>query len=287
MAMTSWLQGVKGSLDRNGGASRPRPHRRAVTRRRSCRPRLEALDDRTLLSTFTVLNLNDSGIGSLRAAIAASNADTGANTIAFAKGLKGTIALTSGELSITNSVTINGPGANELSVSGQSVSRVFEIGAGLNVTIGGLTVSHGHAPDQGGGILNDGSNLTLSGDDLSQNVAFESTTTIALGGALQSLGGISTGLERMPDRRRPGAAGDGRVGGRGRSAGGGISARCRQGHQVSGKNISSGTWPGGGAPEQPRSVPAVGAIDLLVALVGSPAARSVARTRPNRRCRQR
>jgi len=41
---------------------------RGVERRR-VRPRLEALEDRTLPSTFTVLNTNDSGPGSLRDAI--------------------------------------------------------------------------------------------------------------------------------------------------------------------------------------------------------------------------
>ncbi len=56
-------------------------------------PQLLRLEDRTLPSTFTVMNLNDSGPGSLRAAIA-----SGDDTIAFAKGLHGTITLTSGEL---------------------------------------------------------------------------------------------------------------------------------------------------------------------------------------------
>ena len=74
--------------------------------------------------------------------------------------------MTSGELLINANVTINGPGANRLSVSGNNSSRVFEIATGLNVAINGLTITHGSAPDQGGGVLNDGSNLTLSGDVL-------------------------------------------------------------------------------------------------------------------------
>ena len=114
------------------------------------------------------------------------------DTIAFARGLHGTITLTSGELLVADSVTINGPGANQLSVSGNNASRVFEVAAGQNVTISGLTITHGSAPDQGGGILNDGSNLTLSGVDLSQNVAFESGTSGAQGGGLQSLDGTLT-----------------------------------------------------------------------------------------------
>jgi hypothetical protein len=147
-------------------------------------PRLTLLEDRTLPSTFTVLNLNDSGPGSLRAGIASGDA-----TIAFATGLHGTITLMSGELEIMNSVTITGPGANQLAVSGNHASRVFETAAGIDVAISGLTITHGYALDQGGGILNDGANLTLTGDLLSGNVAVESATHSASGGAVQSLGG--------------------------------------------------------------------------------------------------
>jgi hypothetical protein len=86
----------------------------------------------------------------------------------FAAGLHGTITLTSGELLITRSVTVNGPGANQLSVSGNNSSRVFDMTSGLNVAINGLTMTQGHALDQGGGILNQGSTLTLSADVLSQ-----------------------------------------------------------------------------------------------------------------------
>jgi hypothetical protein len=105
-----------------------------VNNRRSILLRLECLEDRTLLSTYLVTNLNDNGTGSLRAAVQAADASPG-STIDFAKGLHGTITLTSGELDITSSTTVNGPGANKLAVSGNNASRVFEIAAGLNVTI--------------------------------------------------------------------------------------------------------------------------------------------------------
>ena len=147
---------------------------------------LEAFEDRTLLSTFTVANLNDSGTGSLRAAVAAASSG---DTIAFARGLRGTITLTSGELLVTDSVTVSGPGANVLSVSGNNASRVFEVASGQNVTISGLTITHGAASAQGGGILNDGANLTLSGVDISQNTADESGSSGAGGGGIQSLDG--------------------------------------------------------------------------------------------------
>ena len=141
---------------------------------------------RVSASTLTVQNLNDSGVGSLRAAIAAASSG---DTIDFAAALTGTITLTSGELLISQNMAISGPGASQLSVSGNHSSRVFEITAGLNVAISGLTITGGYAPDRGGGLLNDGSNLTLSADVVSDNVTFESATNQAVGGGVESRGG--------------------------------------------------------------------------------------------------
>src|SRR5271168_5291903 len=88
-----------------------RPGSRRSRSRRSVLPRLEVMEDRKLLSTFTVKNLSDSGTYSLRAGIQSGDA-----IIAFAPGLHGTITLAS-ELQINQSVTIDGPGVNELTVS--------------------------------------------------------------------------------------------------------------------------------------------------------------------------
>src|SRR5713226_5661739 len=57
-----------------------RPARRCIS---SPLLRLEALEDRTAPATFTVMNTNDSGLGSLRQAILDANAASGMNTIAF------------------------------------------------------------------------------------------------------------------------------------------------------------------------------------------------------------
>jgi len=84
------------------------------------------LEDRSLPSTFMVVDLLDSGAGSLRNAIVAANANPGANVIDFTPGLQGTILLSS-ELDITNSVSINGPGANLLAVSGKNATRVISV----------------------------------------------------------------------------------------------------------------------------------------------------------------
>src|SRR5438552_7463563 len=93
-------------------------------------------------ATFTVSNVNDSGVGSLRQAILEANARPGADEITFAQ-LEGTITLTSGQLAITDDLTIAGPGAKELAISGNDSSRVFDVegSATTTVTITGLTVT--------------------------------------------------------------------------------------------------------------------------------------------------
>jgi hypothetical protein len=79
-------------------------------------------------ATFTVINLNDSGAGSLRDAVAQSNATPGANTIDFAAGLTGTIVLTSGELLVKQGpLTITGPGVSVLAIDGNANDRILSV----------------------------------------------------------------------------------------------------------------------------------------------------------------
>jgi hypothetical protein len=153
-----------------------------------------------LPSTFTVTNLFDSGPGSLRAAITAANTNPGADTIRFAGGLKGTIALSSasGELSITGDLTINGPGASQLTVNGGNVTRVFHVsGATTHLSMAGLTVANGLALPAaflpglaafGGGLLNDGASVSLSHVVFTGNQAGNGTS-YAAGGAIANIGG--------------------------------------------------------------------------------------------------
>jgi hypothetical protein len=70
--------------------------------------------------TITVTNTNDSGAGSLRQALADAN---DGDTITFA--VSGTIGLTSGELLVDKSITISGPGVDNLAVDSNAKSRVF------------------------------------------------------------------------------------------------------------------------------------------------------------------
>ena len=64
--------------------------------------RVEPLEDRRLLAVFTVDNLDDAGLGSLRQAVLDANAAAGADTVEFQAGLAGTIALITGEMTITD-----------------------------------------------------------------------------------------------------------------------------------------------------------------------------------------
>ena len=152
---------------------------------------------------FPVSNTNNAGVGSLRAAVLAANGSAGADTISFNAGVSGEITLTTGEIPITDDLTITGPGAGVLSVSGDANNnnvrdfatsnvalgddRIFRItdpsapGAPTQrVTITGLTLKEGVADffsggspqhRDGGAIYAEQTYLNLSGVTLTDNVA--------------------------------------------------------------------------------------------------------------------
>lgn len=153
-------------------SSRTTPRCAPMRRRATYRPGFEGLEDRTLPATVTTLL--DGVAGSLRDAIA--NTPLG-GTVTFAPGLSGTIVLTGGTLALGQSMTITGPGANVIAVSGNNQVQVVNVLAGAIVTVSGLSVLSGQAPN-GGGILNAGA-LTLNGVSVSGNTA---TGTNSLGG---------------------------------------------------------------------------------------------------------
>jgi hypothetical protein len=180
----------------NRGLGRPPTSGRSLSRKsRRHAPRIEKLEDRTVLSTLTVLNSLDKGAGSLRDAI--TQADHG-DSIIFDPALAGqTITLTSDQLTITKSLNIQGPGGGLLAVSGNDANRVFAIKKGLNVTITGLTITQGRAvgSNGGGGILNDGGALTLVNTIFANNRQFGSNADSASmgGGAIYNRsGGVLT-----------------------------------------------------------------------------------------------
>src|SRR5215831_12552525 len=116
---------------------------------------------------LTVANTNDNGPGSLREALV--NAKAG-DTI-DATGISGVITLTSGELLVNNSVTINGAGADLLVVDGNGAGTGFRVMSMGPVTISSLTISNANG-QFGGGIFNGGVGvLTIMDGALSGNTA--------------------------------------------------------------------------------------------------------------------
>jgi hypothetical protein len=112
-------------------------------------------------TTITVTNGNDSGPGSLRQAIA--DAQDG-DTINFDPSVN-IVTLTTAELTISQSITIS---ASPQMVTVQRASqapqfRIFHVMPDHSVEIDNLTISGGYITgDNGGGILNDNSTLTIA-----------------------------------------------------------------------------------------------------------------------------
>ncbi|MBX7105228.1 MAG: hypothetical protein K1X57_14190 [Gemmataceae bacterium] len=145
--------------------------------------------------SYVVLNTNNSGAGSLRQALLDANATGGTlDTITFDAGVfssPSTITLTTGELAISDSVLITGPGSGKLTINGSSTGRLFNIGGAgtLNVTVSGMTLTKGSVAAAGGAILIDNESVTLT------DLTILGNTSSATGGgaiAVASAGGSVT-----------------------------------------------------------------------------------------------
>ena len=98
-------------------------------------------------ATYNVSTNADNGAGSLRSAIAQANAHAGADTITFDAGL-GTISLTTGQIDITEALTINGPTSGQ-TIDANETARIFGVtAAGQVLTLRNLELKRG-ATDQG------------------------------------------------------------------------------------------------------------------------------------------
>ncbi|MEJ2685420.1 MAG: right-handed parallel beta-helix repeat-containing protein [Candidatus Sulfobium sp.] len=119
-------------------------------------------------ATITVSNTNDSGAGSLRqAVIDAASGDT----INFA--VTGTIVLTSGDIYIDKELTIAGPGAASLAISGNQSSSVFNTALTGTVRISGIT-------------LRDAVNAISNGSDLVLNNVVIENNSGSIGSGINS-----------------------------------------------------------------------------------------------------
>jgi hypothetical protein len=127
-------------------------------------PRLECLEERLTPTTYTVSSLADSGDGSLRAAIASSNADPADTADEINFSITGVIKLTSGALpTIANTVKIDGRSA-----PGFAKVPLVEID---NNGFAGLTLKGANSLLAGLSIINaNGAGVTLVGQFNDQNL---------------------------------------------------------------------------------------------------------------------
>lgn len=129
-------------------------------------------------TTYIVNTTGDPGPGgtqSLRQAIVTANGSTG-NTIQFDAALTGsTITLAGNYIAIVQPMTISGPGADKLTISGNDALRIFLVEGGGLVTISGLTLTHGHpdAPLHGGAIGTFSTPLSVQNCVISGNAAVD------------------------------------------------------------------------------------------------------------------
>ena len=134
-----------------------------------------ALPGMAQAATYTVTSAGDAGSGTctatctLRDAVAA--ATSGSDTVTFASTLSGdTITLdiaNKGHIAITHNLTIQGPGANLLTVSGGNVATSANGGifytSGYALSISGITLADGNTTGYGGALMAVSSpNVTLS-----------------------------------------------------------------------------------------------------------------------------
>jgi predicted outer membrane repeat protein len=169
-----------------------RSHRHSRRRRRLL---VESLELRRVLAAFVVNTWQDvvdagDSLTSLREAVAVANATPGRDTVSFDRAAFSQPAVTHlslGQLEITDSLTIEGPGRELLSIDAQGLSRVMQfIGTQGDLSLSGLTITGGSTAEgePGGGIHFQplAGTLTLSGMTVAAN------TSAAGGGGIFSSG---------------------------------------------------------------------------------------------------
>lgn len=206
VALTSMYASARFADVSAAGPGRAQPFHLAAIRP-PVRTSLQSLAGNTITvnSIANVTNGTD-GLCTLREAIEAANANaasgpaagecaagsSNSDTITFT--VVGTISLTSALPSIASDMSINGPGASQLTVrrstaGGTPNFRIFTINPSVTALFSGLTISNGNAAggsfpsDAGGGVLNDGGTVTLN------DLVVSGNTATSPGGGVDNTGG--------------------------------------------------------------------------------------------------
>src|SRR5262249_25464548 len=129
-------------------------------------------------------------------------------------GLNGqTITLTGGQLLLNKDLTITGPGAGLLTVSGNHTGRVFEVAPGATVSLSGLTIAGGQVHDRGGGILNARPGTgSHDGGRLPARSGLLATTTVrngGIGGGIENCGTLTVSNSTLANNTAEAGGGGG------------------------------------------------------------------------------
>jgi hypothetical protein len=159
-----------------------------------------------IAASYTVTNLNATGVGSLYAAVTSANAAGGTNTITFDSSLSGTISFTSANdyscgpavMGITSNLTITGPSGGIILAGNSGNFRLFNVASGATLALDSLTITGfavtggtggsggsgggGGGAGMGGAIFNQGT-LTI------QNCLIKSNTATGGTGGYGNYGG--------------------------------------------------------------------------------------------------
>ncbi|MBN2007023.1 MAG: hypothetical protein JXA21_26975, partial [Anaerolineae bacterium] len=128
---------------------------------------IQSASNKACVPVYTVNSTDDSGVGSLRAALA--GACPGGTVNFDLPAYPAVITLTGGSLAITQSLNILGPGADKLSIRVDEYSEVVRVFEGVKTSIQGLTLSGDGLYLSAGGISNSGA-LTLTNCTISNHI---------------------------------------------------------------------------------------------------------------------
>jgi hypothetical protein len=150
-------------------------------------------------ATFTVSSAADSGPGSLRQAVLDANASAGHDTVLFNLGLPAVVGLTSGQITVTESVTLEGPGNNGITISGNHLGRIFDVVDAaddnnyVTLTLTGLTLRDGRVNGENGGCVRS-ENASEEGTVVLDNSIVTGCRAVGTQGTGTVVGGLGGGI---------------------------------------------------------------------------------------------